>query len=133
MSWPLEKDVSKVWGCSSVRIPSLSYLVLLPRTLSFLLAEPTKEVAGGQAVSSPRARALVSLWLGCLRFARSFGQMLPMWQSVPRSPDSTSSSPSIRPCCLSPPGRHSQDTLISESDSMSIFQLFATTFRESKA
>lgn len=92
----------------------------------------SQEMMGGQAVSGGSPRAPVSPWLGWLSFPRSLSDLLPEWKSVARSPDSASWSPSIRPCSFSAPAGHTQDTLISECDSMSIFQRFATTFWESK-
>lgn len=78
----------------------------------------------------PRAPGF--LWPGWLSFPRSLSDLLPEWKSVARSPDSAPWSPSIRPRSCSAPVGHTRDTLISECDSMSIFQRFATTFWESK-
>lgn len=88
---------------------------------------------GGWTSSERREpRAPGSLWPGWLSFPRSLGDLLPEWKSVAKSPDSAPWSPSIRPRSCSAPAGHTRDTLISECDSMSIFQRFATTFWESK-
>lgn len=132
-SWLLEREMRKRAGLQfSLGPRPLLPCPPVPRGFPFLWDRASQEMVSGQAVSSVSLRVPVSPWLGWMSFPRSLSDLLPEWKSVARSPDSAAWSPSIRPCSFSAPAGHTQDTLISECDSMSIFQRFATTFWESK-